>query len=174
MAPKKNIKKLVLVSVIAIILILVYSFINTYNEKQAIEKELLELPELPLNDLDGNTFDLNDLKGLKLLVFMDTDCMYCKYQIEDLKTVRKQFDNLSIVGISEQPIEKLKDYIATEPFFNNPKNFITHDFDSNMADHYRIGTTPHLLIYDAENNLIEQNKGYMKADKLIAILKTVE
>lgn len=169
---KKHIKILILIIVFGLGLGLVYAFVNLYSNKQAIKQELLKLPDVPLNDLDGTAFDLNDLKGVKLIVFMDTDCMYCKYQIEDLKTVRKQFDNLSIVGISEQPLEKLKAYIEKESFFNHPKNFITHDFDSNMADHYRIGTTPHLLIYDAENKLIKQNKGYMKADQLISLLKT--
>lgn len=174
MIQKKNIKKLILISVSVLILALVYSFVNLYSNKQAIEKELLRLPDIPLNDINGNNFNLNELEGIKLIVFMDTDCMYCKYQIEEFKTINKEFQDVKIVGISEQPIERLKDYIATEPFFNHPKNFITHDFDSNMADHYRIGTTPHLLIYDAQNQLILQNKGYMKADKLIALLKTAQ
>lgn len=171
---KRQVKILILVIVFGLGVGLVYAFVNLYSNKQAIEKELLRLPDIPLNDINGNNFNLNELEGIKLIVFMDTDCMYCKYQIEEFKTINKEFQDVKIVGISEQPIEKLKDYIATEPFFNNPKNFITHDFDSNMADHYRIGTTPHLLIYDAQNQLILQNKGYMKADKLIALLKTAQ
>lgn len=171
---KRQVKTLILIIVFSLGMGLIYAFVNLYSSKQAIEQELLKLPDVPLNDLDGNTFDLNQLDDMKLLVFMDTDCMYCKYQVEDLKNVRQQFQNINIIGISEQPIERLQAYIEKETFFNQPKTFITYDFSSNLANHYRIGTTPHLLIYDAQNQLIHQHKGYMKAEQLKALLKSAE
>jgi len=174
MTKKKKIKTLILISVSLLFLILAYSFVNSYYTKHTREAELIELPDIPLHDLSGNNFNIEQLEGLKILVFMDPDCIYCKNQIKEFKELRKRLSYLTIVGISEQPLEKLKDYINTEPFFNEPKNFMTHDYTSKMADHFWIGTTPHLLIYDENNQLIKQNKGFINADKLIAILEKVQ
>ena len=174
MTKKKKIKTLILISVSLLFLILAYSFVNSYYTKQAREFELTELPDIPLHDLNGNNFDIVQLEGLKILVFMDPDCVYCKNQIKEFKKLKRQLSDLTMVGISEQPLERLKDYVDTEPFFNNPKNFMTHDYTSKMADHFWIGTTPHLLIYNENNRLIKQNKGFINADKLIAILEKVK
>jgi thioredoxin-related protein len=174
MTKRKKIKTFILILASLLFLILVYSFVNSYYTKQAREIELSQLPDIPLRDLSGNTFNLNELQGIKLLVFMDTDCSYCKYQIEEFKEIKKQLNDLTIVGISEQPLQRLKDYKNDNTFFNEPHNFITHDYDSDMANHFGIGTTPHLLIYNETNQLIKQNKGFMKADQLIAIIEAAK
>lgn len=147
---------------------------DSYFTKQKRENELSKLPDIVLQDLEGEPFDIERLEGLKILVFMDTDCIYCKNQIEVFKNLKRKFSYLTIVGISEQPLERLKDYVNTEPFFNEPKNFITHDYNSEMADHFWIGTTPHLMIYDKNNELIKQNKGFLNAEKLMSILETAQ
>lgn len=120
MVQRKYIKKLILISVSALILVMIYAFYNLHDSKKAREKSLLNLPEIPLQDLNGNTFHLNQLKVIKRLVVMDTKCTYCAYQTEDLKRVSKAFQNLKNCRNLRTAPRHTKSLYGTGPFFINP------------------------------------------------------
>ncbi|NEV92992.1 hypothetical protein G3567_02375 [Psychroflexus sp. YR1-1] len=90
MVQRKHVKKLILV--------LIYSFFNLHDSKKAKEKALLNLPEIPLDELNENQLD-----GIKRLVVMDMECTYCAYQMEDLKLVSKALKSKNCRNLGAAP-----------------------------------------------------------------------
>ena len=171
---KRNlIKKSILFVVGALLIGVSYLFVTTFFEKQHIKSELAVLPTIPLRNLDNTPFYTKELSGIKILVYINTDCNICHEQIEEFKKLNTAFPDLQIVAISEQSIDELTAYQLSEPFFTNKNHYLTHDYTSQMYTHFDIESTPHLLIYNSNNELLKQQKGFIKAENLIKTL-TVE
>lgn len=166
MSNKKHLKKGIILIAVIITATLSYLVINTLDRKQDISENLKNLPTLKLKDLDNNIFKIEDIEGLKVLVYINTECGYCEDQFNELSLLKEKVNNLSIIAISSQDINILKKYYQNSSFFKSNSNFLTYDYTYQISTDFDIESTPHLLIYNENNHLISQNKGFIKADKL--------
>jgi thioredoxin-related protein len=76
-----------------------------------------------------------------------------------------------IVFVSGEEQEALKNYKENDTIFNHPKIQLIHDYAEHFVIEYDIRSTPHILIYDKAGNLIINQKGFLRADKLLEVLE---
>jgi peroxiredoxin len=118
-----------------------------YNGKAA--------PELNLTTIDGNEFNLSNLKGKRVLLdFWATWCPPCKKELPLLIKLRNETsaDNLVIIGISNEQAGIISDF-GKKNKINYP--LISAGIDANLPMPFsEVESIPTLFIIDA-NGIIE-------------------
>lgn len=94
----------------------------------------VKAPEFNLENLDGKMISLEKLKGNKVLlsVFPDITTSVCDAQTRHFFEAADDYDDLTIINISNNTKDQLKDWCAT----NNIDVEMLSDKDLNFADAY--------------------------------------
>jgi len=108
-----------------------------------------------LQDLQGNSWTLKDLRGKVALVnFWATWCPPCRKEMPDLEALGRRFKDqgLVILAISDEDAAKVQPFIAekqfTFPVLLDPGGKVNKRFD--------VGGIPKTFIYDREGHLAAQ------------------
>lgn len=143
------------------------------NHKEEVKEKLSHLPNVELQDLSGDKTKLHDfiLDEKIILAYINTECGICTDQMQAFKNVLPQLKNTSIILVSGQDIDSLKNYKTKNKIFKNPKIQLTHDYTEHFYMEFDIKATPHILMYDENGELLLNHKGYLKAEKILEILE---
>lgn len=131
------------------------------------------MPNLVLTDLQGNTIQLSDLKGKKVILdIWATWCPPCKKMIAEWNTLRQNLstDNVVIIGISNEPIERLKVFAQKTPM-NYPVVSLSDPMPEPLD---KVSALPTVLFIDSTGVLRHVAEGYHNQQTLSEILKQIE
>jgi len=109
-----------------------------------------------LNDLQGRTWTLKDLRGKVVLVnFWATWCPPCRSEMPDLDALYKQFSEQGFVvlAISDEEVSKVKPYID-QYHYSYP---ILLDPGRKVNEAFNIEGIPKSFVYDREGKLVAQS-----------------
>jgi len=170
---KKSVIKFSLGGVVLVVIIfLLVQVFSKIQRKDEIEKQLSVLPNVQLKDLTGQSINLKDISYTEALAifYINTECSICHDQMKEIKQIIKTENLPQIVFVSGEDLEVLKNYKENDTIFNHPKIQLVYDYAEHFVIEYDIRSTPHILIYDKAGDLIINQKGFLRADKLKSYL----
>ncbi len=125
-----------------IILSLLLAAITTYIISSYIKKNMQNPPlnQSTLSALDGTILDTNYLKNkVHIISYFQTWCGDCVKEQPELLKLKKRFgDSITILMVSDEPIEKIKEFVAK---FGSPLEFYHSSKELKSMDIKRFPTT---------------------------------
>jgi len=109
-----------------------------------------------LNDLQGKSWTLSDLRGKVVLVnFWATWCPPCRKEMPDLDTLYQKFKDqgLIVLAIDDEEEGKIRPYLAEHPV-SYP---ILLDVSRKTNESFRIDGIPKGFVYDRQGKLVAQS-----------------
>ena len=129
-------------------------------------------PAFTLNDLNGNSLRLADLKGkIVILDFWGTWCGVCLKSFPAMQQVVDKYkndDNIKFLFIDTlEEIEEVEKKVKEIIHKNNYTFHVLLDEDNSVANAYKITAAPIKVIIDPNGNIRFIKEGYGGDDKLI-------
>lgn len=123
-----------------------------------------------LKDLNGKQWRLSNLRGKVVLVnFWATWCPPCRKEIPDLQGLYGRFQSkgLVILGITDEPREKVMPFLAKYPM-DYP---VLLDPEGSTGKAFRVDSLPKNLVYDREGRLAAQSIDMRTMSQFLGMLK---
>jgi len=149
-------------------LLLIFFFslqLFSQNDSEGIRKG----PNFKLEDLDGNTVELNSElgDGPVLLSFWATWCKPCLEELNEYKKIYgeykdKGFKMYAISTDDEKTVAKVKPFVKSK----NYQFPILLDTNSDVARLYYAKPVPYSVVIDKKGFIIYSHLGYMKGDEI--------
>lgn len=124
--------------------------------KLAADDEVRAKADFTLNDLEGKSWSLRELRGKVVLVnFWATWCPPCRKEMPDLEALYQKFkkQGLVILAIDDEEVGKIKPYLAEHPV-SYP---ILLDPGRKANQSFRVEGIPKSFVYDREGKLVAQS-----------------
>lgn len=160
---KFNLKHILKEIFIGAILLFIVSNIMNYVRKPELSST--SLPNLELKLLNGSSYKLKKGKPL-VLHFWGSWCPVCKLEAENIETVSKKYNVLTI-AVNSGTDEKIKEYMKQK----NLTFKVVNDNKGILAKDFHIDVYPTTFIYDANGTLKFTEVGYTTTAGLLARLK---
>ena len=152
--------------------VLFKSFKKIEHKKQ-IEQQIQKMPQLDFEDIQtGLQFTNQNLKRNTptLLIYFNTECEHCQYEISEISESIEQFESVQIVMISIEEPEILLSYFANSKLLNRENVFILYDQDLRFERIFGNCPFPTIFIYDKNLELVKQFKGEVKIEAILKYL----
>ena len=134
-----------------------------------VEQQGRIAPNFELEDINGDTFELNDTKGEGpiILSFFASICKPCRDQLEAFSKIYNEYkdEGVMLIGIStddQKTVAKVKPYIKSKGY-NFP---VLYDTNNDIARIYYALAIPYSVIIDSKGRIIYTHLGYMKGDEI--------
>jgi len=161
-----KLKSILKESILGLIAIFILSNIISYVRKPDLSST--QLPQAELTLLDGTSYSLT--KGKPVVIhFWATWCKVCKLEAQNIETLSKQYEVLTIAvnsGDDAKVQAYMKERQLTFKVFN--------DVDSNWGKKFKVEVFPTTFIYDGKGELKFTEVGYTTTAGLLARMKLLE
>ena len=155
---RKKIKIIIIVLILGVFGVLIFSMLSKVKEKSTIEARIKTIPTFTLKTLQEANFKKHHLKPGKTIVFLyfNSECDFCQYEAESISNHIDEFNEIQLVFISIEPIEKIKEFSEK---YNLHKRYKHHCFYRMLmvvfSEQFNVTTIPYALAYDKHQNLIK-------------------
>ena len=127
-------------------------------------------PDFELEDMDGSTWRLSELRGkVVLLNFWATWCGPCRQEMPHLEKLHRMFseDGLVLLGVNEESLTQVREYLNEEGIiFPN-----LHTPDGQVFRLYGVNALPTSLIVDRHGRVHKRIRGFPGERALTRALK---
>ena len=175
---KKKQNILPMVVKIGAVILLVMGVYTTYlgvsesGNKVAMSDENA-IPEVELNDIDGNLHKLSSYKGKTLiLTFWATWCPYCQQEMLNLEELHRNNDEVEIVSVlvvTTETKEEIKKYLDE----NNISLPVLIDVNGIIAGKFGVSGYPMSFVVSKDYEMLGYIPGYQSLEYLEAVIAEV-
>lgn len=144
-----------------------YSSIQKIAFKKQVAESLKTIPVFRANNQDNTQIKLIE-KIPTAIIYFNTDCDNCQYEATQIQKNMAQFKDTQLLMLSIEPLANIRQFIKTyrlEGLSNLQVGQIT---GKTAVETFGFKSVPHILIYNAENQLVKE---YKSETKIEAILK---
>ncbi len=163
---KLNIKSILKELILGAIAIFILSNIMSYIRKPELNST--QLPQVELILLDGTPYSLKTGKPV-VIHFWATWCKVCKLEAQNIETLSKKYEVLTIAVNSGDDAE-VEAYMKERQLTFK----VLNDIDSTWAKKFKVEVFPTTFIYDGKGELKFTEVGYTTTAGLLARLKLLE
>lgn len=155
---KRKLGQILLSFILVLIALFVYKIYVIQDHKKKINDRVTRLKNIPLVNLDSMSFSAENVAqnySNYILIYFNSQCGHCDYQIKDLKENFGKFDKSLILLVSEERIEDIKQFQNNYNLFQ--QNILVGKMTSDdIYNHLGNVKTPSTFIYD--NNFFLKKK----------------
>ena len=151
-----------------ILIVLLISSLG-FTQIAEIEQQGRIAPNFELEDINGDIFELNEIKGKGLIIisFFASICKSCRDQTEAFSKIYNKYkeEGLVLIAISmndQKTVAKVKPYIRSKGY-NFP---VLYDTNNDAARIYYALAIPYSVIIDKGGRVVYTHLGYMKGDEI--------
>ena len=169
-----NRRRIALASLVVIVAGAAGSFFFLYNYflPDSIAEVDQALPILTLQDMGGQSVNIDSYRGKPLLVsFIEVNCHHCRNQLSVLEKLHHEIsdENLTFLAISTSSVEKMAVF-----FQQHPISFpVWIDANRNLYKKLGIFNVPALFFIDETGILRYKAVGYQSTDTVSGILDSL-
>jgi len=134
-----------------------------------IEQQGRIAPNFELEDINGDIFELNEIKGKGPIIisFFASICKSCRDQTEAFSKIYNKYkeEGLVLIAIStddQKTVAKVKPYIRAKGY-NFP---VLYDTNNDVARIYYAMAVPYSVIINKKGRIVYTHLGYMKGDEI--------
>jgi len=169
--------KRILFFFLAFLMISIASFaiiriIKSLNFKSRIVNQMTLLPSFEFLSTDSTLFTNDSLLESEAVIFIhfNTECFYCIYETEQLIEFSEHFKNVRILLVSDENLQKIKDYKAKYALEQYPFIEVLKDPDNLYYQYFGTGVIPSIIVYGKKGNLLKDFKGETKIETLFKLI----
>lgn len=169
-----NRRRIALASLLIIVTGAAGSFLFLYNYflPDSVSEVGQVIPILTLQDMDGQSVDLNSYRGKPLLAsFVAVNCHHCRDQLSVLEKLHREIPDksLTVLAISTSSVEK------TAVFFRqHPISFpVWIDANRNLYKKLGVFNVPALFFLDETGVLRYKAVGYQSTDTVSGVIDSL-
>ena len=170
---KKTIKIVILIAVLSLFAYFGYNIITKVQYKNQVAQNIKKIPNFEFQNIKGGVYTNANLKANtpKLFVYFNSECDYCNEEAQMIKEKINDFSSCQIIFISTEKKTKIRDFANQHQLLNYDNITFLSDSNNSFATIFDVKSMPCLVLYDAQNKLIEKIRGQTKAETLIAKLE---
>ena len=142
------------------------------NQKLVI-KRIKKLPDLPLYSVsERKNKNLKQLLVSKplVIVYFNTDCHFCQGEIKNLEQHSKRLQNIDFVFISDQPFDKISDFIKAYRMSDYTSWKIMRDSLHQFHSIFGTKLYPNTYIYSNKGKLLGHFMGEISAKAIRKVI----
>ena len=163
---KWNIKSIIKELIIGAVILFILSNIISYVRKPELNST--QLPQAEVTLLDASPYILK--KGKPIVIhFWATWCKVCKLEAQNIETLSKQYEVLTI-AVNSGEDAKIKAYLKERGLTFK----VLNDVDGSWAKQFKVEVFPTTFIYDGTGELRFTEVGYTTTAGLLTRLKMIE
>ena len=149
---------------------LTYKIIDIVLIKIKKKDSLAEIPNFTFETMEGDLFELKDMKqnNWTVFLFFGTGCHFCKEEAKELKLLLTEIQNIHFYWISDEPKNLIKKFERFYGLAFSDNITFLHDKGSMERIKWGISATPQFLIYRPDGTLFKNHKGALRMDTLIS------
>jgi thiol-disulfide isomerase/thioredoxin len=153
-------------------LVLIFLFTLTAINKTVVSSsrdKSLKLDSINIYDSDSVNMKFSN-KVTSIIIYFNTDCDHCQYEATEIQKNMSQFGNAQLLLLSIEPLANIRKFIKTyrlEGFSNLQVGQIS---GKTAVETFGFKSVPHILIYNAENQLVKEYKGETKIEAILKYL----
>lgn len=167
---KRQVRYIVLFFILFVLGGLWYFSYKQVSAKKATIERIENLPPIMIETLKNGKALLNDFSNdeTKLLIYFNTHCDFCQFELEGLSKRLPEFENCEIVLFSAEPIDSLQKLYSQ--FHESYNVTIGHcSYDTIVKYFGKLGS-PSIFIYGADNKLVKKFSGSTRIDELLDVI----
>ena len=141
--------------------------IKRLNQNRQIDKNVENIPEINSQTINPNKSSWANSGSQVILVFYNSSCQNCRYEIEAIEKNLDSFKNINLLFISDEPKETIN--IFSRKFLLRDMNTVWW-LKMEPEDVYKtFGDTgiPHIWIYNKEGELIKEFRGPTRVEAIL-------
>lgn len=163
----KKLKMLAITIPVLLIGVIIYLFISFQQEKAKVEV-LQIIPAFSVRDINDKNITQNDISsGNKLLVYFDTQCIYCQSEIEELSKINHLHKNIQWIMFSSQSKDEIKKFAIKYNLQNAENIKWCVDPKAEVYSKFAMKGIPYFLGYNSKNELVHRSTGAIKIEKVL-------
>jgi thioredoxin-related protein len=166
---KKSLVTAGFTTLFALVLFMVYSIVEKVYAKKSVQNKIQNLSVAQLFKMDSTQFQMTSGRPI-LLVFFNSQCEHCQYELTELKKNLSSFEAVSVLLMSSENIATIKEAAQKFELAASPNAEFVKINRDDVFENYGSLSVPHLFLYGADRKLIKEFKG---ATKIEAILQYV-
>ncbi|MBE9469057.1 MAG: redoxin domain-containing protein [Bacteroidetes bacterium] len=143
------------------------------KHKQTIEKQIQTIPNFSFTNVYNNKLFTNknlEKNKATLIIYFNTECEHCEYEIKQISKQNEKFQNFQIVMVSFEDADTLKMF-ATKYHLNKLANiYLLEDKEIKFDSIFGKSPLPSSFIYNKNGKLVKKFKGEVKTEALLKYL----
>jgi thiol-disulfide isomerase/thioredoxin len=161
---KKVLKIAALAIALACVLFLGIGIIKKSDAKKTIRSKIQTISKVKLLTLDSSVYSFPE--GTVVIIFFNSGCEHCQYELREIKTKYELFSNVELVLLSSEDISVIKK--ASEDFglTQLPKVHFAKINHADVFDNFGAFSFPYVLVYDSNHKLVKEFKGETKVEAI--------
>lgn len=162
-------KKIILFVVFTIVGLLTYKLFLKIKTKSNIQERLKKMPEFTFEDMNNKSYSFLNIDPEKstIFIYFNTECDHCQYEVKELKKNIDKFSNTSILLISSERINIIKEFYKTYSLENLQNIKILKDLADSFYKIFSTRVIPTIFVYNKDKKLINKFSGETKMDVII-------
>jgi thiol-disulfide isomerase/thioredoxin len=152
-----------------------FQFTLAQNSKEKPLHEQYPLPQFSLLLKDSATyFTKNNLPAntATIIILFNPDCEHCKHETELILANMDKFKNVHFVMATYQPLDKMKEFIATFQLDSHPSITVGRDTRYFFGGYFKnIRAVPYMAIYDKKGRFKKTFEGGAAVKDLLEALE---
>lgn len=151
------------------------SFSKISKRKEAFER-IENLPKIEMLTTQNELIYLTEFSfdEVKLLIYFNTQCDFCRYELEELSKRIPEFENTEIILVSAEPIDTIKHLEQALGLHFFPNVGVYHCHYDTLQKHFGQLAVPTAFVYDTNNKLVKHFKGSTCIDDLLQVVQTAQ
>ncbi|WP_026689433.1 thiol-disulfide oxidoreductase ResA [Alteribacter aurantiacus] len=154
-------RRLIIRSAILVVLAIAlgYTAVTYFSEERGLVDAGDQAPDFALEDMNGNTVHLDELKGKGVyLTFWATYCTYCRQKMEYLKEYHEEYQEKGVEIVALNVDEST---VQVQRFLDRHNVPYTNAIDRGMkvSNAYGVNSLPAVLLIDEEGDVIDRQIG---------------
>ncbi len=167
-------KRLLTVAFVSVVGILSYFSYQKIGQNKQAESAIQVLPKFELTDIFSN-FPINHGNILSdkytLLVFFNSHCDYCGYELEILNNARDLLIDTNVVLFSAEHPDSVRQFISEYNFAECENIFMGRGNYQNLVNWFGKLSAPTSFVYDKNMKLVKKFIGLRNIDVLLETLE---
>ncbi len=160
--------------IVVLLLCAIAWMVNASFEKVQIAKSAKEkfstLPALSLKALDSSSIDASIFKGSLILIYFNSECDHCQYEVKDIMGNITDFTSATLIFMSSEPLAKINSFAEASGLKNYKNVFFTKISANDAFTSFGTLAVPHVFIYGPDRKLRKEFKGETKAEAILKYL----
>jgi len=134
------------------------------------------MPKFLFIGLNNSIFDSDilDTDSCILLIFFNTHCDFCQFELKELEKRIPEFKNTEFVLVSAEPLDTLKKFNKQTDFYLYPNTGIYHCPYDTLQKYFGKLVSPTTFIYGTDRKLIRQFKGATCIDNMLNVVRQAQ
>lgn len=166
---KKSLVTAGFTTLFALVLFMVYSIVEKVYAKKSVQNKIQNLSVAQLFKMDSTQFQMTSGRPI-LLVFFNSQCEYCQYELTELKKNLSSFEAVSVLLMSSENIATIKEAAQKFELAASPNAEFVKINRDDVFENYGSLSVPHLFLYGADRKLIKEFKGETKIEAILQYL----